>query len=145
MCPRQPAVSFFDSQTPDNIKPMLETLHELYLLCKVLILFFFLSRLHPLRQQATLSRHTLTARTAWNKHKLTTPPNGSSCYQNSFNGCSKTQQCTHTPLLHHTFLQLSYSYVLDSILCSLFPFCVPVTVEPPLVSRDFTFPAGCIA
>lgn len=62
-------------------------LRELYQFCEVLPyrgFFSFSYRLHPLRQQATHSNRTLTTRTAWNKHKLTTPPNGNSCYQKSF-------------------------------------------------------------
>lgn len=46
--------------------------------------FFKKHRLHPFRQQAARSRRALATRTARNKYKLTTPPNGGSCYRSSF-------------------------------------------------------------
>lgn len=67
------------------------------------LFFFFLSWLHPLRQQTTHRSHTLATRTAWNKRKLTAPPNGSSCSRNSFICYSTLQNSvthTHTPPLN---------------------------------------------
>lgn len=104
-------------------------LRELYQFCEVLRyrVFFFLSyRLQPLRQQATHSNRTLTTRTAWNKHKLTTPPNGNSCYRNSFICYSTLQKSAlrthaHTPplpnkpvSLYHTLWSVRHVFTIHS-------------------------------
>lgn len=119
MCARQLPIQFTDS--PDNIKALLEKRQQSYITCINISRSYFLYWLHLFRQQATHSSHTFTTRTAWNKHKFTTRPNGSSCYQNSFISTSQNS-AIHT--YHnwrglfdsitysedfHTCFQLSYS------------------------------------
>lgn len=92
-----------------------------YLLHEPLRLLLY--RLHPLRQTTSYPQqpHTRYPHCFWNKHKLTTPTNGSSCDQNSFICYSTLQKLSNarTPLnkpvrCYHTlwsrfFLQPSYS------------------------------------
>lgn len=100
--PDEPDARLPDSRHPDSIGSFSDqgrsrqALHELYFLhlFNSFFFFFFKHRLRPLRQQATHRRRTLATRTARNKHKLTTPPNGGSCYRGSFicySTCVKTQ------------------------------------------------------
>lgn len=77
-----------------------------------------LYRLHPLRQTKSYPQqpHTRYPHCFWNKHKLTTPTNGSSCYQNSFICYSTLQKLSNarTPLnklvrCYHTLWAVFFS------------------------------------